>query len=86
MESLKNGTNEPIYKSEIVTDVENKLMVTKEKGGKDKLGGWDWHRLRNLPQIYGVIEILWLSLKNTQERLSYTGVYQARVFTDGYDV
>ena len=41
MESLKNGTNEPIYKSEIVTDVENKLMVTKEKGGKDKLGGWD---------------------------------------------
>ena len=34
-------------------------------------------RLRNLPQIYGVIEILWLSLKNTQERLSYRGVYQA---------
>ena len=43
VESLKNGTNEPIYKSEIVTDVENKLMVTKEKGGKDKLGDWDWH-------------------------------------------
>ena len=27
-----------------VTDVENKLMVTKwERGGRDKLGGWDWH-------------------------------------------
>ena len=38
----QNGTNELIYKTEIrVTDVENKLMVT--KGGKkgDKLGDWD---------------------------------------------
>ena len=27
-----------------VTDVENKLMVTKgEKGGRNKLGDWDWH-------------------------------------------
>ena len=29
VESKNNGTNEPIYKIEIVTDVENKLMVTK---------------------------------------------------------
>ena len=27
-----------------VTDVENKLMVTKgARGGRDKLGDWDWH-------------------------------------------
>ena len=27
-----------------VTDVENKLMVTKGgRGGRDKLGDWDWH-------------------------------------------
>ena len=27
-----------------VTDVENKLMVTKrERGGRDTLGDWDWH-------------------------------------------
>ena len=32
MKSLKNYTNELIYKTEIVTDVENKLTVTK--------GGW----------------------------------------------
>ena len=25
-----------------VTDIENKLMVTKREGG-DKLGDWDWH-------------------------------------------
>ena len=25
----KNGTNEPLYKTNRVTDVENKLMVTK---------------------------------------------------------
>ena len=30
----KNGTNELIYKTEIVTDVENKLMVTREDGGE----------------------------------------------------
>ena len=28
---LKNGTNELIYKTEPVTDVENELMVTKRK-------------------------------------------------------
>ena len=40
MES-KNGTNELIYKTETVTDVENKLMVTRGDGGGNKLGDWD---------------------------------------------
>jgi len=31
MWNLKNGTNELIYKTEIVTYVENKLMVSKEE-------------------------------------------------------
>lgn len=30
----KNGTNGPIYKTEIVTDVENKLVVTKGERGR----------------------------------------------------
>ena len=34
VESKKNGTNELIYKTEIVTDVENNLMVTGGKGEK----------------------------------------------------
>ena len=41
---LKNNTNELIYKTNTVTDVENKLMVTGglEAGwGRDKLGDWD---------------------------------------------
>ena len=33
VESINNGTNKPIYKTERVTDVENILMVTKDKGG-----------------------------------------------------
>ena len=41
----KNGTEEPICKAEIETEVENKRMDTKgwgEKGkGWDKLGVWD---------------------------------------------
>ena len=37
----KNGTNEAIYKTEIESQIENKLMVTKGKGGGDKLGDWD---------------------------------------------
>ena len=41
MESKKTGTNELIYKTEIVTDVENNLMVTRRKRGKDILGDWD---------------------------------------------
>ena len=41
--NLKNGTNELIYKTERVTDVENKLMVTKgeSRWGRDKLSVWD---------------------------------------------
>ena len=34
----KNGTNEPIYKTEIVTDVENK-QLPRRKGGE---GGINW--------------------------------------------
>ena len=33
MESKNNGTNELIYKTEIVTDVENKLMVPRGQRG-----------------------------------------------------
>ena len=40
--SLKNDTNKPIYKTERLTDTENKLMVTKgnweEEGSIGKLG------------------------------------------------
>ena len=47
MESKKqNGTNKLIYKTNRVTDVENKLMVTggeREGAGRDKLGDWDRH-------------------------------------------
>ena len=40
MWNLKYGTNELIYKTEIDSAIENKLMVTKgERGwGRDKLG------------------------------------------------
>ena len=35
-------THELIYKINRLADIENKLMVTKgERGGGDKLGGWD---------------------------------------------
>ena len=42
----KYDTSELIYKTEIVTDIENKLMVTMGVaeglwGERDKLGGWD---------------------------------------------
>ena len=42
-EIKKNNTNESVYKTETLKDIENKVMVTKEKSGvgKDKLGGWD---------------------------------------------
>jgi hypothetical protein len=37
-----NDTNELIYKTEIVTDVENKLMIYKrERWGRDKLRDWN---------------------------------------------
>ena len=39
---LKNNTNEFIYKTNRLTDIENKLMVTKgERKRRDKLGVWD---------------------------------------------
>ena len=36
---LPVGANEPIYKTEIVTNVENKLWLPRGKVGRDKLGG-----------------------------------------------
>ena len=52
MESLKKDTNELIYKTEIDTDIENKLTVTTgETLGKDKLGSWDWHIHTTIPKI-----------------------------------
>ena len=45
MRNLKNYTNEIIYKTEIDSNTENKLMVTNGEssvGGEgDKLGFWD---------------------------------------------
>ena len=46
MWNLRNDTTGLIYKNRQqthgLTDVENKLMVTKEElGGRDKLGVWD---------------------------------------------
>ena len=38
---LRNGTNELIYQTQRVTDIENSLMVTRERRGRDKLGDWD---------------------------------------------
>ena len=32
--------NEPIYKTNRITNVENTLLITK---GENKLGDWDWH-------------------------------------------
>ena len=33
-----------IYKTKTVTDIENKLMVSREWGqGGDSMEGWDWH-------------------------------------------
>ena len=39
--SLYHRNWQTLYKTEIVTDVENKLMDTKGKSGGDKLGVWD---------------------------------------------
>ena len=42
MSNLKNSTNELIYKTNRLTDIENKLMVFREgKVGRDKLGVCD---------------------------------------------
>ena len=42
MWNLKNNTNGSTYKIERLTDMENKLIVTKgeREGGRDKLGVW----------------------------------------------
>ena len=39
----KNGTDEPVCRAEIETDVENKRMDT--KGGKQQGGWWWWDEL-----------------------------------------
>ena len=58
VESKNNGTNEPIYKIEIVTDVENKLMIT--KGGK--VGGWiNWQIEINMCTLL-YIKYIWTSV------------------------
>ena len=42
MRNLKNNTNQSIHKTNRLTDIENKLMVTEgEREGVDKLGAWD---------------------------------------------
>ena len=42
MWNLKYDTNELIYKTNRLTDTDNKLMFTKGEGGeRDKLGVWD---------------------------------------------
>ena len=43
MWNLKYDTNQLIYKTETDSDIENKRMVTKGKGGweRDKWGVWD---------------------------------------------
>ena len=43
LKKKKIGTNELIYKTDRVTDIENKLTVTRGKRWRDKLGGWDGH-------------------------------------------
>jgi len=43
LKKKKIGTNELIYKTDRVTDIENKLTVTRGKRWRDKLGGWDEH-------------------------------------------
>ena len=41
MRNLPNSTDELLYKTNTLTDIENKLIVTKGAGGWDKLGIWD---------------------------------------------
>ena len=44
MWNLKYNTNELIYETKRLIELENKLMVTKgeRRWGRDKLGLWDW--------------------------------------------
>ena len=37
--NLKYGTNEPICKTERLTDIENRLVVAKEKGVVERMDG-----------------------------------------------
>ena len=37
---LKNNTNELIHKTEILTDIENKLIPKEKPWGRHKSGGW----------------------------------------------
>ena len=39
MWNLKHGTNEPIYETERLTDIENRLVVAKGKGRGRQRGG-----------------------------------------------
>ena len=39
--NLKYSTNELIYKTETDSPTENKVMITKGEGERDKLGAWD---------------------------------------------
>ena len=55
MWNLKKYTNELIYKIEIVTNVENKLMVTKRRSG----GGINWE---NGIDIYILLQLIFLAL------------------------
>ena len=43
MWNLKNNTNQSIYKTEPILDIENKLTVTRRERdeGRDKFGMWD---------------------------------------------
>ena len=58
MWNLKYGTNEPIYKTTRLKDIENRLVVTKEEGGGS---GMDWEfdisgcKLLNLEWISKVL-------------------------------
>ena len=38
---LKSDTNEVIYKTGRLTDIENEFMITKGEGRTNKLGVWD---------------------------------------------
>ena len=49
----KKSTNELIYKTEIVTDVKNKFMITRGWGERDKLGDWDWY-IHTINTMYNI--------------------------------
>ena len=43
-ETLKAGTNEPIYKTEVESQMwKTNLWLSGDKWGREKLGDWDWH-------------------------------------------